>query len=529
MLKKFKIYLLTVILVALKHTELLTGTRDNPANSVATNSIPVSQSMISIPSLSTPNGATLIINRPGQYYLTEPLTFYPLGNGYTVIDIQANDVVLDLASYTITSKNPTTFTNLSCINIGNGDDNYHNIHILNGRINQFTGIGININPNCSSIYLSDLTIRNCNLGGIVADLANNIFLDNVNIAHCNGDGTSATTGEAIGMKLTDVTFLSAKNCTFNSCISSLRDGSGVKLVSNIIFCNDCNFEDCAACHNGTSNATHNAYGFRLENTRTCIFKNCTATDNNGFISLNTHGFAFKDGFSNMCYNCLAASNRTVQTSGTACGFYLSGATNHYFENCEARNQDASDATNGLAYGFYSTASFITAGTGNSFFKCKAHGNRAGTSSSSIAAGFALVNGENRSSIEASDASANQGGSGEAYGIKLGQTGGTQPTFCFINNNRLMNNFGTSAQYGLKDFSSNSKNTITRNQAFAQGPVLRNTVCTDTSFMNFMISYIDTEANKINNILVEGDRAELKVFSTAGPLDNLSIFYSEDIS
>lgn len=523
MLENFRIYLFVASLILVSNTELQTGSRDNPANSIATNSIPVSQSMISNPNLNAPNGATLVINNPGQYYLTGPLTFYPLGNGYTVIDIQANDVVLDLASYTITSNNSTPFTNLTCINIGDGVNSYHNIHILNGRINQVTGIGININPNCSSIYLSDLTIRNCNLGGIVADLANNIFLDNVNIAHCNGDGSSAATGEAIGMKLTDVTFVSAKNCTFNSCESGTRDGIGVKLVSNILFCNDCNFENCEACHNGTSDSSHYAYGFRAVGTHTCTFKNCTATDNS-LAAKNAYGFAFENGFNNMCYNCLAASNKALLSNSIAYGFYCSSATNNYFENCEARNQDASGADAASAYGFYSTA-----GTGNSFCKCNSHGNRAGTSSSSISAGFALVNGENRTTIEDSDASANQGGSGEAYGIKLGQTSGTQPTFCFINNNRLMNNFGTSAQYGLKDFSSNSKNLITRNQAFAQGPVLRNTVCTDTGFMNFMISYTDTETNNINNILVEGDRAELKVFSTAAPLDNLSIFYSEDIS
>jgi hypothetical protein len=514
MLKKFKIYLLLTSLIGLNYSDLLTGTRDTPATSVATNSKPISQSNIANQTISTtPNGLTYTITRSGQYYLTGSLNYSPQITFDTVIIIAANDVVLDLASYTISSDDSKT--GLNCIDIASG---YSNIHILNGRISKMTGKGINISSGCSLIYLSDLTINDCDLGGIVATTASNIFLDNVNIANCNGNSTN----DAIGMLLTDITFFSAKNCTFNSCVNTLNNGMGVKLVNSATFCNDCSFESCAACHNGTDFITGSAYGFRIISSRTCTFKNCSATDNS-VAALNSYGFSFENGYNNMCYNCLAASNKTVNISGTAYGFYLSGTTNHYLEECEARNQDAVTSSAASAYGFYSTA-----GTGNSFYKCNGHGNRAGTSSSSIAAGFALENGETRSTIEDSDASANQGGSGTAYGIKLGQTSGTQPTFCFINNNRLMNNFGTSAQYGLKDFSSNSKNLITRNQSFAQGPVLRNTVCTDTGFMNFMISYAST-ANNINNILVEGDRAELKVFSTAGPLDNLSIFYSEDIS
>lgn len=534
MSKKFKIYVLTISLTSLlclPYPELQTGSRDIPATIIATNSKPISQTSITDQNSTTlPNGIPHVIDKPGQYYLTGPLIYSPKNPGDIIISIEANDVVLDLASYTI-SADPTEFLDVTCINIA---DNKHNIHILNGRLNQVTGVGINISPNCSSIYISDVIIRNCNLGGILANLARNIFLDNVNIANCNGDGTSAGTGEAVGMLLIDVTFLSANNCTFNSCTSALHDGTGVKLVSNVLFCNDCNFKNCTACHNGTSDGAHNAYGFRLENTRTCTFKDCTATDNglaNG--NLNSYGFVFANGHNNMCYNCLATSNKITQTNGATYGFYLTGATNHYFENCEARNQDASEAASGSAYGFYASA-----GTGNTFYKCKSHGNcagyivlsRGGPSSNPIAAGFAIENDETRSSIEACDASANNGNAGEAYGIKLGQVSGDNPTFCFINNNRLMNNFGPIAQYGLKDFSPNSLNLITRNQAFAQGPVFRsNPTCTDTGFMNFMISYADPENNKINNILVEGDRAELKVFSTAAPLDNLSIFYSEDIS
>lgn len=521
MSKKFKFYqsLVTYVLLLSTGFKLQSGFKDSPAVSTAANSIAISQTSIANQSATTtPNGSTKNISAPGQYYLTGPLNYNPPSGSSTVINIAANDVVLDLASYTISSDDSKTGT--TCINIASG---YKNIHILNGRINQMTGKGINISSGCSLIYISDLTINDCDLGGIAATTADNIFLNNVNIAHCNGDGSNSTTGEAVGLLLTNVTFFTATNCTFNSCNSALRDSTGVKLTfSSSLFCNECNFENCSACHNGTSTATRNAYGFRVENARTCIFKNCAAIDNSN-LSINSFGFAFTNGFNNMCYNCLAASNKSFQTNGLAYGFYLSGTTNNYFENCEARNQDAAAAPVGSAYGFYSTA-----GTGNSFYKCKSHGNRAGTSSSSIAAGFALENGETRSTIEDSDASANQGGSGKAYGIKLGHSSGTNPTFCFVNNNRLMNNFGTTAQYGLKDFSSNSKNLITRNQAFAQGPVLRNTICTDTGFMNFMVSYAST-ANNINNILVEGDRAELKVFSTAAPLDNLSIFYSEDVS
>ena len=518
MSKKFKFYqsLVTYVLLLSTGFKLQSGFKDSPAVSTAANSIAISQTSIANQSATTtPNGSTKNISAPGQYYLTGPLNYNPPGGSSTVINIAANDVVLDLASYTISSDDSQA--NLTCINIASG---YKNIHILNGRINQMTGKGINISSGCSLIYISDLTINDCDLGGIVATTANNIFLDNVNIANCNGNSSN----DAVGMFLVDITFLSAKNCTFNSCVNTLNNGMGVKLVnsSGTTFCNDCNFENCTACHNGTSLITGSAYGFRVIGTHTCTFRNCSATDNS-VAALNSYGFSFESGYNNMCYNCLAASNKTVNISGTAYGFYLSSATNHYFENCEARNQNASVASAASAYGFYSTA-----GTGNSFYKCNAHGNRAGTSSSSIAAGFALENAETRSTIEDSDASANQGGSGEAYGIKLGQSSGTSPTFCFVNNNRLMNNFGTTAQYGLKDFSSNSKNLITRNQAFAQGPVLRNTICTDTGFMNFMVSYASA-ANNINNILVEGDRAELKVFSTAAPLDNLSIFYSEDVS
>ena len=232
-----------------------------------------------------------------------------------------------------------------------------------------------------------------------------------------------------------------------------------------------------------------------------------------------------NGSNNIFQKCYASRNLTTTSSGDAYGFLTNSTTNNKFINCEARDQEA-NVSGGSVFGFYSTG-----GTGNLFTECLAHGNKAGTSSSSISAGFAFAQGETRSAIENSKSLSNNGNSGEAYGIRIGQSSGTQCDYCYFDNNRCDTNFATTKQYGIKDFNSNSTCLFTRNSSYGHGSVFGNTSeITDIGNMNYMISYSDSDVDLLRNILIEGSKANLQVFSTMGPksLENLS-FMADGIS
>jgi hypothetical protein len=139
------------------------------------------------------NNGTQKITRPGYYFLTDDVQFYPkqLWSPYkpeinwqnqttpkTILYITTDNIILDLNQKTITqnasfSPNPQNpfankafqEPNLVAIYIADG---VKNVVIKNGTINTVSGCGILIGANCKNITIDNVSIINCAMGGIIA-------------------------------------------------------------------------------------------------------------------------------------------------------------------------------------------------------------------------------------------------------------------------------------------------------------------------------------------------------------------------
>lgn len=138
------------------------------------------------------NNGTLKVYKPGYYFITDDVQFYPkqLWSPYkpdinwqnqttpkTIFYITTDNVILDLNQKTITqnasfSPNPQNplanrafqEPNLVAIYIADG---VKNVVIKNGTINTVSGCGILVGPNCKNITIDNVSVINCAMGGII--------------------------------------------------------------------------------------------------------------------------------------------------------------------------------------------------------------------------------------------------------------------------------------------------------------------------------------------------------------------------
>ncbi|HLB93991.1 MAG TPA: right-handed parallel beta-helix repeat-containing protein [Candidatus Babeliales bacterium] len=394
------------------------------------------------------NGSVITINQPGKYCLKNNLIFTPQNDNVTGILIATNNVVLDLKGYAISQGNNTA--NFSLISVATG---HTNITISNGTLANCTSVACEILTG-TKITLDNLSITNCKTTGIQLANCNNSFISNIYVTGC----TTSISAELAGILLDSCTNIKITESTSNNHVSSTTNGlvDGFKFIS----CNDCTISNC----NSNTHQAKRAYGYLIQNSSTCVFKNCKANHNIATQIVDTNGVAgFSLISSNNCRleNCQALSN---SSHNFAYGFKLLNCQYNKLSNCEAAyNKTSCNANHYHTYGFYSTHDDSLNG-GNSLIDCRATGNQGGPCVNSMGIGLAL-DGEKFSSITTCIAEYNHSLAGTGCGIYLNNS-----MYCTMKGNRLIANTGNSSTggYGIWDAALASNNVYTENFAFANG-------------------------------------------------------------
>lgn len=303
------------------------------------------------------NGKTYTTGTPGYYQVSRELTFAPNATDDVMINITSSDVSLDLGGFRIFSDKSSTGT--ICINVAN---NLTNINIFNGVINSMTGEGVNIGSGCRNVHIANVTIHNCDEGGIVAASSDHIYISSCVINNCSG---TSTLGNAAALRLTSCKHVYASNCEF-----SLNTGNSIPSNGAIITsCSGCEFESCLASHNvGT-----NSYGFKLSGSSDCSFKNCGSSGLSASSGIATGFDLSSTSLANKFTNC--SSNNHSATSGNCKGFSADETSlSNSFADCEA----SSNRGDTSVYGFH------LKGNGCHLDNCKANN---GTASGGNCTGF----------------------------------------------------------------------------------------------------------------------------------------------
>ena len=275
----------------------------------------------------------LTIDKSGTYKLR--------ANYSDAISITANDVVLNLGGFTVTSSTDTT----NIINIGS---NRNNVVVCNGTISGGSGsisqTGIHITSDCSDIHMEEIRIHNLNT-------------TTTGYYGIHVDG-------APGSLITDS---SIKNCT----ITNSTTNSGIL----IDYCNRIQIEQCEIIDNiissgisaciGSTNSTNatiqkneikgntsasNYYSLYFSSTTDSLVTDINIMNNITTGSANFNGVYLLSSAQNMFNNCTALGNTSVSSFY---GFYSTGASHkNLFEACRVLGNSASDDL----YGFYFTNS-----------------------------------------------------------------------------------------------------------------------------------------------------------------------------
>lgn len=504
--------------------------------------------------------AMYTISSPGYYILADNILAAPTSTNTSCIRIDANDVILDLSAHSISQLSTTTGKTITGIEVTSGKNQFA---IINGGVSHINGIGIKINPTSSNFLVSTLLINDCTIAGCAIDTVTNIAIENMVITNCNGNNGGAVLG-ACGLQIinsseirisdsffnTNQAFNPTKNSTgvylanvkstrLMNCAASGQRGAnafGFRLTSSA---SSCILRDCGALNNIST--TGNSYGLSLETASEITIRDFYAgslsatggeccgiaiTNSSGidFVNCLVKGTKAINGSSAMGFKCMRMANSrfvnchalaNVATSSSVYGFYLYGCAGNAFSNCESRANSASTSPYD-AYGFYTAR-----GGGNAFSECRAINNTGGNTTTSIAAGFALRNGEAYSGVTESIASGSTT-AGQAYGIMIGHSSDSAvSSFSTIHKNYLVYNLG-SKSYGYRDFAPYTTTILTSNIAYGQGAINPSSSeqLTLKNAMNFMFTH--TGGRYPTGTVAEASIGNLNTVSTSAPLMNLSL-------
>jgi hypothetical protein len=424
---KFKLNILAALSACMINNTLAITPMPNTGNitsSSQTDKTPLGQSHVSA-------GKTLTIGTPGNYYIATNLAFAPSATSAVMINITSDNVSLDLGNFAIYSNRASTST--VAINVAASKSN---IQIYNGIIHNMTGTGIKINSGCRNVHIANMSIHNCDEGGIDASSSDHVYVSNCVINNCNG---STSTTAAAALRLTTCKNVYAANCEFSqntgtskaavgallsgcigcefsNCFANHNTGTaayGFQLTSS---CKDCLFEDCGA-KTQTSSAGI-ASGFDLATSSSCRFINCYS-NNNTAVGGMCHGFkADTTSNANTFTKCSAVSN----TSDTAMHAFHIQSNGNQLEKCKA-NQNS--ATGGNATGYYIDGTGASStGSSNVFKNCIANQNSA---SAGNASGF-LLDTTRSNSFKLCTSTSNTTAAQNKYAAGFDSSGGTGNAF-----------------------------------------------------------------------------------------------------
>lgn len=492
----------------------------------------------------------LTIAKPGLYILNDNMTLNPTNNNSTGILINSDSVILDLNSFQITQDPASIANTLTAIRIASGKQN---ITIRNGSIRTINGTGVAMSSS-GYIEMFNLGITGCTLYGLDLRSINTLSINNITCSYCDGSHASATTGAcALYMFECSNFFIENSEFSYNKSYNYVKNATG-------IFMEGCSWGTVQNC-SASQNSGQNAYGFRLkDSTQTTpvaytisakgiSFDCCIAQGNEAvYLSPNQHlagdafGFYLKGGYGNVFYRCDSLLNATLSTHNKSVyGFYVDGGRDNEFVECRAQKQDATltgtysslgSSKGGQAYGF-----FTKDGKGNKYRSCLSEANCSSTglggqtTTNAIAAGFAFVNTEQASVIEASTAIRNNGGKGSGYGIMIGHpdnvTYPNTPTQCVIRSNSLLVNQGVTKQYGIKDFAVPTTSMFLQNLSFGHGKVNPpgGATMSDTGKMNFYVSFSGLSGRAMDKLISEQNSSAMGTLTAADTPMNYSVFDS----
>ncbi len=245
-----------------------------------------------------------IITQSGLYRLGENIVFNPSGLAAAIL-INANDVVLDLACFSISQGNATL--NVDGIEIAS---NQTRIEIKNGAISSMTDNGIFVGLGTTECTIHDITIENCNTSGIFlqglpGSLVGLQSLFNIELI-----------GNTIGIQGTNLERGLIKNC---SILNSLQ--IGIELLTTI----STTIDSCSI--QNTQAASGSAYGIFLDGGKDNTVQNCVirgVRTNDASVTQEAVGIFIGSGevddiiFNNIIKSCISTTN--AQPSGLEMGY-----------------------------------------------------------------------------------------------------------------------------------------------------------------------------------------------------------------
>lgn len=318
-------------------------------------------------------GGMFVITDPGYYYLSDDLAPDNLTTANVpIIYINANNVVLDLATKSITAPTTNTTNASAAIQVADGKSN---VTIKNGVINGIqgvaaTGFGVLVNNAASTtvshIVLENLAMYNCGYFGISIAKCNDLTIDNV---QCTGNGpyTDAIKAGNPGAFSGGAYLNTINSATItNSVFSNNQWNIGSPTTANSIvglYLNTCKSIDMRNCltsgnANITTPASTFAAGVYLVSCSSCTFDTVTTSVNTYITTLANAGTSygmFLSSSSNNNFRKIASFANTASTSnvaptgGAGYGINASASSANYFEDCVFSSN--SGISNGIGIAF----------------------------------------------------------------------------------------------------------------------------------------------------------------------------------
>ncbi len=460
------------------------------------------------------------ISESGYYFLSTDLQATPGKAGLAVIYIDASDVVLDLGNRSIVVGAHSTIPNTVGIQLASG---VNNITIMNGTISGYgpnasilTGIS---GFNNTNVALENIQILKCTVAGINLNEAKNLFLKKIHVygtgsiginlyncldgvitessfSGCSAE-TEVTTDNAFGFGADKCRNFVLENVATTNNTSKSGCAFGIYLSA----CTGFICEKISTSSNTVTGSGKLCAGIRLLGTSGCSFTSCSANNNKGLHQDTTAlGFSVANRSNGNNFNNCESMNNIGGNS--AAGVWISASKNTTLQNCASVGNCS---VNSAAYGFFSSG----AGSHNFIRDSKANANY-----SVIGTGYGIAfSNEKRSVVERCETSSNDGGTGTGYGIALLDT-------CInmvIEFNKIFANTGITAQFGFKDFATNSTTLLRGNMSFGHGRSFLSGTSTlaNTNKMNFMLKYsLGGDQMNAQLLIKESDVANINAFESS---------------
>jgi hypothetical protein len=233
------------------------------------------------------------ITASGTYKLGKNIQWNPSDKATSAIKIEASDVTLDLAGFTLTSTGTDKSQGLAGVVVSGPAAN---VTVRNGTIAGFTEygvlatavVGFNISGiTVTGLSMKNLAVRNTTPCGLHASISADIA-----IAGCTVSGLNVTTDSCAGIQLVGTSQAKVSNCRMSGFVNN----DGAVQGYSYIGCSDITTIDCSATtfqshFNGNTKATgHTVIGYCPIFCENLDFRDCSSAKFTGCCD-DCHGFS----------------------------------------------------------------------------------------------------------------------------------------------------------------------------------------------------------------------------------------------